>query len=202
MRPPLSLAVAKRKPKPVSGPPLRAQATSRFHLDQMYQNVKTGGKLFISNLVSAQNESLLERHEIRAVVNACHTKGNTACSDEYQEFAGIEYLHLDMLDAAYVEPKPFICESLPFIHKFLEKGQNVLVHCYAGISRSATIIASYILLYNPESITDQSSNRATELLTFMATIRPQIEPNLGFHLFLEGLNESWENWAAKNCHFR
>ena len=46
------------------------------------------------------------------------------------------------------------------INKEVQKKNNVLIHCYAGMNRSATIIASYLILYK-----NKTYEEAINLLT-------------------------------------
>lgn len=41
----------------------------------------------------------------------------------------------------------FFDEGADFIHNHLKYG-NVLVHCYAGISRSASLVVAYLIKYH------------------------------------------------------
>lgn len=67
--------------------------------------------------------------------------------------------------------------SIHFIQAELEKGRGVLVHCHAGISRSSTIVAAYLMY---------SKNLDTEAaLEMIKNVRPNIEPNQNFLRQLE-----------------
>lgn len=60
-------------------------------------------------------------------------------------------------------------------HSFIESGRNqsgVLVHCAAGISRSATIVLSYLIKMR-KSTFDQE-------LEYLRNVRPIVDPNPGF----------------------
>eukprot|EP00946_MAST-07B_sp_MAST-7B-sp1_P001232 g1232.t1 len=59
-----------------------------------------------------------------------------------------------------------------FIGKALKPGGKVLVHCFAGQSRSATVIAAYLMLTKKLSL-----QAAVEL---MRSKRKQVQPNPGF----------------------
>src|SRR5208283_3116710 len=39
-------------------------------------------------------------------------------------------------------------EATAFIHTHVGQGHNVLIHCHAGMSRSATMVAAYLLRYH------------------------------------------------------
>ncbi|XP_050535607.1 dual specificity protein phosphatase 22 isoform X2 [Daktulosphaira vitifoliae] len=68
-----------------------------------------------------------------------------------------------------------ICNN--FIHKARLKDQNVLIHCLAGMSRSVTIVASYIM-----SVTNIKLKHAIRLLKLC---RPIASPNEGFNKQLQ-----------------
>lgn len=65
----------------------------------------------------------------------------------------------------------FFEESYKIIDEGLSSG-NVLVHCYAGVSRSATITAAYLMNKNSWSVREALSN--------IKRLRPVIGPNKGF----------------------
>ena len=55
-------------------------------------------------------------------------------------------------------------QVLEKIHKARLKGQNVLVHCHAGIQRSCTIVAMYLMKYHKMT--------PEEVFRFLPTKRP------------------------------
>ena len=55
-------------------------------------------------------------------------------------------------------------QVLEHIHESLTKGETVLVYCFAGMSRSATIVACYLIKYNNMSPDDA--------IEFIKTKRP------------------------------
>merc|ERR1740121_630919 len=59
-----------------------------------------------------------------------------------------------------------------FIMEALAKGGCVLVHCHAGQSRSATIVAAYLMR--------KERLGASEAVESIRLCRPQIHPNTGF----------------------
>jgi protein-tyrosine phosphatase len=58
-----------------------------------------------------------------------------------------------------------------FIEQERKKG-NVLIHCAAGISRSATLLISYLMNKHQTTFED--------CLVFVAIKRPCVQPNAGF----------------------
>ncbi len=59
-----------------------------------------------------------------------------------------------------------------FIHDSIENGDKVLVHCQAGISRSATVVIAYIMRSKRYSLQDA--------FNFVKRKRSIIFPNAGF----------------------
>ena len=63
-------------------------------------------------------------------------------------------------------------ECLTFIHKYRSQNKNVLVHCGAGISRSATIVLAYLIQHLDLSLDDA--------FVLVQQKRPRACPNSGF----------------------
>jgi len=68
--------------------------------------------------------------------------------------------------------KNIIEEVLPKIHQSIMSGNTVAVHCFAGVSRSATIVIAYLMKYE-----NYSFEKAIE---HVFEARPVICPNIGF----------------------
>lgn len=60
----------------------------------------------------------------------------------------IESKILDVDDMPDFDISPYIDEAHTFIHSGIESNVGVLVVCTAGVSRSATIVISYLIKYN------------------------------------------------------
>lgn len=59
-----------------------------------------------------------------------------------------------------------------FIWACLKREQGVLVHCYAGISRSVTVVVAFLMWLFGMS--------PSQAIAFIRRIRPQANPNRGF----------------------
>lgn len=77
-----------------------------------------------------------------------------------------------MLDAPQQNIIQYFDETYDFIHHILESGDKVLVHCVAGVSRSATIVTAYLMRLN--------DMRYKEALAMLKRVRPFVTPNQGF----------------------
>ena len=72
---------------------------------------------------------------------------------------GIDYLQLKVYDIL-IPPPEIISEGVAFIHKHVEAGNTVLVHCAKGRGRSVTLLAAYLMRYE-----DMSFDEANKLLS-------------------------------------
>jgi dual specificity phosphatase 12 len=120
--------------------------------------------VWIGDLQSALDVKGLKERNIFSILTAMRGKITIhATFNRYQ-------INID--DSANEDVLVHFLPSISFIQNELDKGRGVLVHCMAGISRSATIIAAYLmysLKLDPESAVDM-----------IKTVRPIIEPNEGF----------------------
>ena len=76
----------------------------------------------------------------------------------------------------------------------LSNNINVLVHCFAGISRSATVVCDFICKYEPTLLDDTGpeapdTNKVESSIEYVRQFREQIKPNHGFIKLLKIRNK-------------
>ena len=82
------------------------------------------------------------------------------------------YLHIPIIDAISENIGQYFDKAIKFIETGLKEGNAVLVHCAAGVSRSATIVISYLMATRKLNV--------VEALKFVKERRPKVNPNTGF----------------------
>lgn len=66
------------------------------------------------------------------------------------------------------------------IHHSLSNGKNVCVHCAAGVSRSPTVVAAYLLKYNSINLIPELVDDPNNVLQYIIKHRSIIRPNKAF----------------------
>ncbi|KNZ78667.1 Dual specificity protein phosphatase 12 [Termitomyces sp. J132] len=125
--------------------------------------------LWIGDLASALNVEKLRTHGIYSILSAM--RGRLTIQETFIQH---QVLLDDTEDTDILQ---HLLPSIHFIEAELNKGRGVLVHCHAGVSRSASLIAAY-LMYS------KRLDRETAL-EMIRNVRPSIEPNEGFLRQLE-----------------
>ncbi|MDE1464165.1 diacylglycerol kinase family protein [Spartinivicinus poritis] len=127
---------------------------------------KIENHLFLGCRLSSRDMEVLNRQDIRAILDVTAEFDALDWSAVAEE---IDYLNLPVLDQAPPTAKQCI-QAIHWIHAHVSKGQNVLVHCAMGRSRSALMVAAYLLSqkshYSPQQIIEElRSIRRTVRLT-------------------------------------
>ena len=126
-------------------------------------------KLAIGDMTAAGNMAYLKQQGIGALVTA---RGPLSQSKEKYSFHNIDILHIPIADSHEAN----IGKYFPLVYNYVENSLNnqrpVLIHCAAGISRSATLTLSYLMRkyhLSPE-----------QAINLVREVRPCINPNPGF----------------------
>lgn len=124
--------------------------------------------MFISDMDTASDSELLDSLAITHIISL---NNQISFPTKY------EYLPINIDDA----PNEDIYQYFDDTYEFIEQSQlsltngggySCLVHCAAGVSRSATIVLAYIMRKLRVSLSDA--------LTCLRADRPCVQPNLGF----------------------
>lgn len=107
--------------------------------------------------------------------------GFVRTSEAYYKHVGMEFLGIPAYDTITFNLSRYFYEAACFIDEALRSGGTVLVHCHAGISRSATVVAAFLMI--KRNMTAQEAIRVIRS-------RRSIRPNSGFLQQLCDLNEN------------
>jgi Dual specificity phosphatase, catalytic domain len=152
--------------KPIS--PLISRVEKR---EKPYLNPKIGCQvypgLYLGNAQFASDPDLLTGLGITHIVNCAKE-----VPDYFKGDFNFQYLHLMLNDVPDENISRIFNVSAQFIGEALDNGGVVLVHCWAGVSRSVTVVIYYLV-----TTLGISGNQALEGIRKQ---RPIANPNRGF----------------------
>ena len=127
--------------------------------------------LYISGYKTASTASDLQNLKITNIIN---------CSGDLCEnlsFSGIDYLTLNIRDNVSENIECLFFKCINYINEAKEKKGKVLIHCYKGVSRSVSVLISYLIYLNKWTY--------DEAFDFVQSKRAIANPNIGFYLQLK-----------------
>lgn len=128
-------------------------------------------KIFLSDAKSAGSKELLEKHKITHIL----VVGQLL---EIKYPTSYKYHYIPIIDSPTQKITPYFQEA----YDFIDEGERVLVHCAAGMSRSASMVIAYLMLKNCWEF-----RRSYE---YVKKRRPIVRPNPGFVAQLRELENS------------
>ena len=132
-------------------------------------------ELFIGNVYAAgKPQQRLPNYEEKAQV--LKDRGIThivCCTEDARHYleGNFTYHDVTLTDTDDAEITPHLKSTIKFIEDALESNGKVLVHCGAGVSRSASVVIAYLM---HQGVDYQSA------FNYVKTKRPCINPNRGF----------------------
>ncbi len=121
-------------------------------------------RLYLGNLKAAQDARALREAGITHILQV----GEGIAPSHPKQFV---YKEIHIGDTANAQIIRHFPSAISFMQEGVRKG-GVLVHCYAGVSRSATCVLAYLM---------QTKNMGfNEAFFFASSKRPVIFPNMGF----------------------
>ncbi|KAH7731042.1 LIP-1 protein [Aphelenchoides avenae] len=131
--------------------------------------------LYLGNDETAKNKNILNGCGIRYILNV-----TTDLPNYFEDDSRLHYLRIPVDDSSSHNLSQYFGDAIAFIEKARTERSAVLVHCYAGISRSVTVCLAYIMYSTHSSL--------EEAFDLLLKQNGAIAPN--FH-FMESLT-CWE----------
>jgi len=129
------------------------------------------GFLFLSNILLLEHKNFLSHTKVKYILSIVTENVFASIQPDIQEMR-VLVKNIPMEDIPEFEISKYFDEAHEFIEEARAKNCKILVHCEGGISRSPTIVISYLMKYNSMTL--------TEAMEHVSQKRPIICPNMGF----------------------
>lgn len=150
-------------------PPPRPHAflmTSPYFPMFMYQRPdRIDDKLYLGSLNSASNREELMDLGVKAIITVANDTGSPPFPHAFT------YTLVSVADSSTVNLVTHFDRCFQAVEEGVKQG-GVLVHCMAGMSRSATIVIAYLMKTKGWDL--------KKALTHVRRCRPIVQPNIGF----------------------
>lgn len=123
--------------------------------------------LYIGSALPSTQQSVFDHLNITAVVNLTSRNRSLLHNPNFNN-----YLYFNVSDDESQNITEVFDRGIPFIEKAISRGENVLVHCQRGRSRSGILVVAYVMKTMDVSF--------DEALQFIQRKRPEVQPNPGF----------------------
>ncbi len=132
--------------------------------------------LYLGSIKDSTDSKQLEANKITHILSI---HDQVSKSDAKKD---VKYLRFNARDSAQENIKRFFEESIHFIHEARLSNGNVLVHCLAGVSRSASLVIAYLM-----TITEMPWY---DCMNVVRGAREQAGPNFGFQRQLQNFDHT------------
>jgi len=140
------------------------------------------GALYLGSMTAVNDPDLLQEHRISHLVQVLDVAWLPAAR------AGFECYRIDIRDSTSADLRPHLESVCNYIDRALRSGQNVLVHCQQGISRSAAVVMAYLIRNHSMSF--------DAAYALVKRKRACTKPNSGFVQCLQEWESQWRRPAG------
>ena len=132
-------------------------------------------QVWLGDETASQDAAFFRAKNITFVVNATPDVPNSF------QVQGVTYLRVPLNDPGPGQPpdqediakmRAWLPEIVAAMRYHISRGETILVHCHAGIQRSAAIVAAYMLKYYQKTSGRQLSLR--DVTRYLRSVRPQV----------------------------
>jgi dual specificity phosphatase 12 len=155
----------------------------------MYTMNQIDGVLYLGGIASTKKVDDLRRANITTILSVISDK-----IPREDRISGITYYWVQADDAEDEDLLTWFPDMYAIIDRCVVSDTGILVHCAAGISRSSTTVCSYLM--------KKRQNTYEQIVQFVRSRRPIIDPNLGFVAQLELWQEMGYRLDANSHRFR
>ncbi|ESO85755.1 hypothetical protein LOTGIDRAFT_167725 [Lottia gigantea] len=124
-------------------------------------------QLYLSGLGGVTKEDNLKKLNIKVVLNLAVELSSLKYNNQ-----DITVRYVSLQDNSKENILPYLSELVDYIHFVITRGDNIVVHCVGGVSRSATVVIAYLIKIHSMSL--------REAYNFVQTRRTIIRPNISF----------------------
>ena len=167
-----------KEPKPRMNRIQFQKMNKGIHPNQIFND-----KLYLGDKNSAISEQVMKDLKITHVINCTpsppdyvqtfNTRGYIQNIFEKHKQLNIKYMRIPIDDSDIENIKSHFLNAIQFLHQALDNDNHrILVHCFAGKSRSSTIIIAYLM--------HAKGMGYDEAFKFVKQKRDIIQPNKGF----------------------
>ncbi|NWW34799.1 DS13B phosphatase, partial [Panurus biarmicus] len=119
------------------------------HVDQVWPNI------YLGDAWAARSKTVLQGLNITHILNAADGPYSVNTGAKYYADLQIEYYGVEAFDDPSFDLSIFFYDAANFIGKALNSsGGKVFVHCAMGVSRSATLVLAFLMIYENMTLVD------------------------------------------------
>jgi len=151
------------------------------------------GRLYLGNVYAFEDDMLFITNGIDRIVNCT---SNPTSPGIIKKFGSENCVHYNLDDNLNEFIFEFFTKFENFMKESNKKKMTVFIHCHAGISRSSTLVISYLMKLNHK--------KRDGMIKFLKRCRPIIQPNKSFMKQLNiwecelGLNKKYTKQSIEN----
>ena len=158
----------------------------------MYQNAdEIIPGLYLGDRDSSVTTHFLKYRNIELVVNCTKTE------PFQKQLRSIECLRIPIDDKLDLADSKILLRELPMvimkIDSYLQQGRNVLVHCFAGVQRSAATVAAYLMFKQ-----HMTAKQAVQYIR--SKRRVAFHPRVNFQYTLDEFEKELKNIPMETFH--